>query len=204
MTLIIQSTPTAGCPPGYSIIAGTTPDPAEPDDDIAHAKTMIASGGDGFELQYRTDILSANARTIDISSDVDVFTITLPAYGGVIVQVAVADTPTARLNATLLDDGGNAIMPSSENYCNGTISVLDSACILYNLDLLSFYLVANRTNASKTVYIRFNGRGDTGYYVPFYYSIGQDADGDYFYSQGVPGTIDCNDNDINVYPTNGC
>lgn len=180
------------CTAGYDELAGTTPDAAEPDDTAANAGTMAASGGDGWEYQTRADIFSANARTIDSNIDTDIFTLTIPSKSAVNVHLAIANvTGPGLINAAQVDSNGDPVVPANAEVLNAA-------------DPTTYLFIENTSGVPLQVYVRFDASGETGYYVPFYYGVGVDLDGDGYYTQDVPGYRDCNDSDITVFPGQGC
>lgn len=161
---------------GFDIPVGTNADQHEIDDTPAAAVTMVPAEGTPDEAIYRDELYdpAGNLRTIDGAGAVDYLQISVPAMSAIETGLAY-DNVNSGTQVTAYDAGNNPL--ASPN-------------------------VANTTAGALTYFFKYeasNGTG-TGAYVPYYYSLGSDADGDTFYSQDWDVLRDCNDSDAAINP----
>jgi len=168
---------------GFDIPLGTTVDTHEPDNTWETAVTMVEAQGTPGELIYRSELYSAsgNLRTIHDASEEDYFKISIPAMSA--IQVGVQDD----VQGGAFD---NAMMAFESD---GVTEVSGNNSAEY---------IENTTNSAVTYYWRFYSFSgtQTGAYVPYYYSIGEDMDGDGFYTRDKNNLRDCNDADAAINP----
>ncbi len=164
---------------GSDIPLGTTVDAHEPDNTPATAVTMVEAQGAPGELIYRSELYSAsgNLRTIHDANEEDYFKISIPAMSA--IHVGVQDGP--------FDDAVMAFESDGVTLVSGNNSA---------------EYIENTTNSAVTYYWRFYSLSgsQTGAYVPYYYSIGEDKDGDGFYTRDRNNLRDCNDTDAAIHP----
>ncbi len=164
---------------GSDIPFGTTVDTHEPDNTWETAVTMVEAQGTPGELIYRSELYSAsgNLRTIHDANEEDYFKISIPAMSA--IHVGVQDG--AFDDAVMAFESDGVTLVSGNN---------------------SAEYIENTTNSAVTYYWRFYSLSgsQTGAYVPYYYSIGEDMDGDGFYTKNENNLRDCNDTDADIHP----
>ncbi len=162
---------------GADVPTGLTADIAEDDDSIQTARVMAPVNNSPFEPLSERAMYLANTRSLT-SGDSDHFSIEIPARGAVEIDIA-DDNLTVR--GTLYGSNGTQIdLPEPFPY---------------------FYVV-NAESAPKTIYVKYEADtpGASGYYIPFYASLGVDLDGDTYYTQDWIQVRDCNDGNSAIHP----
>jgi len=162
---------------GVDAIADGTPDSYEVDNDIASAKPIAESDGSYEEIQHRKDVFS-QMRTLHDTSDTDFFSMTIPAYSaayfieyssGISNGLSDYDWYAYDENGTEVDDG------SADMYED----------------------VINDTDTEKIYHMEIRSNGsDTGWYVPQLTHIGEDRDGDGYYTRDWEN--DCDDTNASI------
>jgi hypothetical protein len=155
----------------------TVADAAEPDNDAAHARPIQIAVGDPYEFIFWGATRKANARTLPDASDVDWFTVTVPAHGGMDVD---EDYNYDAAQLTVYDSDGTTELRAAST---------------------SGFRIENTTAAEKKYYLRYGTTVTTGlFYVPLAMPLGVDLDGDGFYTRDWAGDADCNDADATINP----
>jgi len=165
---------------GVDAIAQGTPDLYETDDDFDTAQQIPELAGSYMEIEHRDDIAS-QMRTIHDTTDTDFYAVTLPPYSA--AYIIEASTYW----------GGNALSGYDWYIYNADQSENSSGGgYLYEK-------IENNTTADKTYYFEVRSNGtDIGWYVPAVVHIGEDKDGDGFYT--MDWANDCNDANASINP----
>lgn len=159
---------------GVDALDSNVTDSYENDDTAANAKPMAVTAGSYDEIQHRNDVHS-KMRTLDTTSDVDFYTITIPAKSA----------------ARYMEYHGNTSYIWNLYEANGTL-------ITSGTSQMSNFL-ENTTDTSKTYHVEFASNGvDTGWYAPALVPVGTDNDADGYYTGDW--SADCNDNDPLIFP----
>lgn len=162
---------------GVDAIADGTPDNYETDNDIASAKPIAETEGSYWEIQHRKDIFS-QMRSLHDTSDTDFFSITIPAY-----SAAYVIEDASGLSGGLSDYDWYAYDENGTEVDNGTPSIDET--------------VINDTDTEKTYHMEIRSNGsDTGWYVPALTHIGEDRDGDGYYTHDWDN--DCDDTNASI------
>jgi len=159
---------------GTDELVGTTTDSAESDNVYTDAVAMVEAGGSLDEIIYRNDIYSGNARTIHAAGDIDFFVVTVPAH-------------------THFEFG------TQERNLPLTINIYESdGTTLFDTQSSGFSI--EKDSMSRTFYISYEASNgtDTGYYLPWYYSLGTDQDDDGYHTQDWDSSRDCDECDANI------
>ncbi|OUR88408.1 hypothetical protein A9Q81_24015 [Gammaproteobacteria bacterium 42_54_T18] len=162
---------------GFDYPDGSLADNAEEDDSFEEATSMIQATNSVWEIQFSNE-LASNVRTIEAPGEADYFSISIPAYSAIILGMF-----DNNLNVELQaydSDGITLIFSSPVGAGGGTT-------------------FPNSSNTEKTIYVKYSSNtDDIGYYIPFYYDLGTDADGDGYYTQDWDQYRDCNDTNSNI------
>jgi hypothetical protein len=166
---------------GADVPTGMTADIAEDDDTLQTARVMAPVNNSPFEPLFERTMYLANTRSLTSApgaDDVDYFSVEIPAHGA--VEIDLADESLTVTGTLFGSDGTQIGLPEPFPY---------------------FYVV-NVENTPKTMYVRYQADipGTSGYYIPFYASLGVDLDGDTFYTQDWVQVRDCNDGDPTIHP----
>ena len=165
---------------GVDAIADGIADPYEVDDDFDLAQQMPEVEGSYSEIQHRYDIAS-QMRTIHTTTDTDFYKITLPPYSAAYIVEASSYW------------GGGALGNYEWDIYDANQSVNNSG----NGPL--YRRIDNTTTVNKTYYFEVASNGtDIGWYVPALVHIGEDRDGDGFYT--MDWDMDCNDANASINP----
>lgn len=162
---------------GADAPTGATPDSAEDDETIATARVMAPVSSSPFEPLFERPMHLANTRSLTVD-DEDYLSVEIPARGAVEIDLADA----------------NLTVSGALYAANGTPIGLPEP--------FPYFHVVNVENAPKTIYVKYaaDSPGASGYYVPFYASLGVDLDGDTYYTQDWIQLRDCNDGDAGIHP----
>lgn len=159
---------------GVDAIANGTADSYEVDNDIASAKPVAETEGSYEEIQHRSDIYS-QMHTLHDTSDTDFFSITIPAYSA----------------AYFIEESDG--LSGYDWYAydeNSTVTNNGSGSSMYEA-------VINDTDSEKTYHVEIQGNGsNVGWYVPTLTHIGEDRDGDGYYTRDW--TFDCDDTNASI------
>lgn len=157
---------------GVDRLQGTTADSAEADNTPATARPMTPLQGYAREIQYRDEIYMDNSRTLHDATDEDWFTITVPG--------------NSAMSIGAVQQSGVATSQVFES---------DATTPVPGLTLM------NTTSNPMTFYARIFGSNAAGaWYVLYTMDLGQDEDGDGFYSRNWGFSRDCNDGDSTIFP----
>ena len=159
----------------------TNADNAENDDEPATARSMAMSGGYLWEIIYRSDIYRPNTRTIEAVDEVDFMKVSVPAHSAIEVDLAMA---TDCMTSGLFDSDGVTLLDEIADTC-----------------VQSDWWIDNVTGSAKTYYIGYAASDwtSTRTYVPGWYSLGVDNDGDGYYTKDWGSSRDCDDSDAAIH-----
>jgi len=155
-------------------------DAAEPDNGPATAKYMTVAAGSELEVIRRSETFRYNARTLT-PGDQDWFRVTVPAK----TKVHVSAYKGAANGATMTIYASDAVTVP------GVPEVTKAG---FDADL------ANTTATAKQYYAKYAFGTAPLFYVPYQYSVGQDLDGDGYYTHDYDGARDCDDANAAVHP----
>lgn len=145
-------------------LLSTTADSAEADNTSATARPMTALAGYYREIEFRDEAYMDNARTLHDASDEDWLSITVAAR--------------SRVNMRTLQSTG---LVSVQYFDSDATTPVGST-------------ITNNTTGSRTYYVRYSGSDASGaWIVQAYEEIGQDLDGDTYYTQDTSSNRDCDD-----------
>ncbi len=166
---------------GVDAIADGTVDLFEMDNDIASAKPTPETLGAYEEIQHRKDIYS-QMRTLHDTSDTDFYSISLPAYSSAFF---IEDS----------DDGGNSGAITDYDW----YAYDENGTEMSNGNGRIYQILSNNTDTGKTYHVEIRSNGsDIGWYVPALVKIGEDRDGDGFWTSGW--SVDCDDANASINP----
>lgn len=170
---------------GHDIPVATNADEHETDDTPETAVEMLEMQGADDEIIYRDALYAAsgNLRTIDGVGAVDYMSITVPAMS------AIYDYAGPASGQLYNDTSISAEIFEADGVTPVTLTNFSGDDELFN-----------PTNSPLTFYYKFAASDgtSTGVYVPSYYSIGQDLDGDGFYTKNWDSARDCDDNNADI------
>lgn len=163
---------------GADVPAGATGDIAEVDDTVQTTRVMAPVVTSPFEPLFERAMYVANTRSLS-AGDVDYFSVEIPAHGA--VEIDLADYDLALLGTLYGSDGSTAVEGPEQ---------------------LPYFHVVNVQSVPRTVYVKYEAQisGETGYYVPFYASLGVDIDGDTYFTRDWISVRDCDDTDPAIHP----
>lgn len=162
---------------GADVPTGITADIAEDDDTIHSARMMAPVSNSPFEPLFERAMYLANTRSLT-SGDADYFSVEIPARGA--VEIDLADDNLTVIGTLYGSDGTQIGLPEPFPY---------------------FYVV-NAESAPKTIYVKYEADtpGASGYYIPFFASLGVDNDGDAHHTQDWIQVRDCDDGNSAIHP----
>ena len=159
---------------GHDVPVGTDTDIHETDDTPETAVTMRKATAAPREEIYSSKIFAAegNLRTIDSAGAEDYMKVSVPAFSAIQQGLQFQNIP---LNMSVFESDGTTPVPGG--------------------------FIENTTATAQTFYFRFRASNgtDTGAYVPYYFSLGVDKDGDGYYTQEEEGDQDCDDTDETIF-----
>jgi len=164
---------------GMDSLDPAVPDHAEPDDTPATARAMAVAVADPHEYVFDTGLTTANARTIVGPANPDWFTLVVPARAAYDLGFRSSSGAQGNVQLTVYDSDATTVLRAS--------GAMD-------------YRLRNTTAAEKKFYLRYAVGSGTSFYVPFAIPLGQDADGDGYYTRDRDGVRDCNDADPGIHP----
>jgi len=151
-------------------LAGTTADSAEADNTSAAARAMTPLAGYYREIQFRDEAYMDNARTLHNATDVDWLSISVPG--------------NSRVNIRTLQSSGVI----SVDYFDSDAATPVGSTI-------------TNTGGARTYYVRYSGSNASGaWIVQAYEEMGEDQDGDTYYTQDTGGNRDCDDTSAATNP----
>lgn len=167
---------------GTDLLATTTPDAFEPDNDPLAAKPMFKTDIGLWEIQLQQSAWGQNIRTLHAAGEKDFFSFTLAPREGAYLNMHKGAWPAALL-LTVYDSNGTTLLGTSSS------------------DWPSHW-VANTTTANKTFYVSYESADgmSTTWYVPALFSAGLDKDGDGYYNRDWGNVRDCNDYNTSIHP----
>ena len=150
----------------------TTADSFEVDNSAATSHEMTALDGLRYEMLYRHGVYMDNARTLHDAADEDWFSISIAPYSRIYLRELAIE---GQFSKEIYDSDATTIILGD--------------------------VASNTTDTAKTIYVRYFGSSATGsWIVPSYENLGEDLDGDGFYSKDWSKLRDCDDADSAVYP----
>ena len=150
----------------------------EPDDDFAHAGELFETEAAVQELQYQTK-LYRNVHTIHEAGQQDFFRVTLSPHTAAYLMDYTFDSSQVEIRATLLEQNGSEITSD-----NGWIDLK----------------IENTADTDQEFYVRFEASDGLKrtWYAPALIPLGEDRDGDGFYTREE--NADCDDTNASIAP----